>query len=63
MGMIKDGCHGSETLSKIWRCASNGTLNIMLSTLGYVEDPDESIPPIFYPSCIVRRVDMAEFKL
>ena len=60
MGMIKDMVGGFETLLKIGRCASNGTLNIILSTLGYGEDPDEAILLIFYPSCILRRVDMAK---
>ena len=61
MGMIKDVFRGFETLSKIGRCAFNDPLNIRLSTLGHGEDPDEAIPLIFYPPCVVRRVDMANF--
>ena len=61
MGMIKDMVSGFETLSKIGRCASNGPLNIRLSTLEYGEDPDKAILPIFYPTCVIRRVDMANF--
>ena len=61
MGMIKDVFRGFETLSKIGRCVSNGPLNIRLSTLGYGEDPDEAIPLTFYPTCVVRGIDMANF--
>ena len=61
MGMIKDVFRGFETLSKIGRCASNGPLNIRLSTLGYGEDPDKAIPLTFYPTCVVRGIDMANF--
>ena len=60
MGMIKDVFRGFETLSKIGRCAPHGALNIMLSTLGDGEDPGGVIPQIFYPSCVVRKVDMAK---
>ena len=61
MGMIKDLCCGFETLSKIERFASNGAVNIIISKLGDGEDPDGAIPVIFYPSCVIRRVDMAKF--
>ena len=61
MGVIKDMVGGFETLSKIGRCASNSTKNIMLFTLGHGEDPNVAIPPVFYPSCVLRRVDMANF--
>ena len=61
MGMIKDVFCGFETLSKIGRCASNGPLNIRLSTLGYREDPDKAIPLMFYPTCVVRGIDMVNF--
>ena len=60
MEMIKDMVGGFETLSKIGRCASDGTFNSKLSTLRYGEDPNEAIPLIFYPSCVLRRVDMAK---
>ena len=61
MGMIKDLCCGFETLSKIERCASNGAVNIIIPTLGDGEDPDGAISLIFYPSCVIRKVDMANF--
>ena len=60
MGMVKDMVGGFGTLSKI-ECASNGTSNIMLSIMGYGEDPDKAIPLIFFPSCVARRVGMAKF--
>ena len=61
MGMIKDMFRGFETLSKVGRCASDGAVNIIIPTLGDGEDPDGAIPLIFYPSCVVRKVDMANF--
>ena len=61
MGMIKDQCCSFETPSKIEGCASNGAVNIRLSTLGDSVRLDGAIPLIFYPSCVVRKVDMAKF--
>ena len=50
MGMIKDVVSIFETLSKIGRCASNGPLNIRLSTLGQGENAEKAISLIFYPT-------------
>ena len=61
MGMIKDVVSGFETLSKFGRHGSNGPLYIRLSKLEYREDPDEAIPLIFYPTRVVKRVDVVNF--
>ena len=61
MGMVKDLVGGFKTPSKIGRCPSNGIFYFMLSTLGRRKDPDGIIPPIIYPTRVVRCVDTDGF--